>query len=126
MTAIDERLVEALCRAAERDDGDADAVVRAHVRRLAPLATAPDSERLVRAAVARLDGLGCLDALLGDDGVDEILVNAGGDIWVERNGATSPGRVDRRDRPRRRHRAHPRPTRPPPRSHQPRRRCPAR
>jgi pilus assembly protein CpaF len=90
MTAVDERLVEALCRAAEWDDGDADTVVRAHVRRLAPLATAPDSERLVRAAVARLDGLGFLDALLRDDDVDEILVNAGGDIWVERDGATSP------------------------------------
>jgi pilus assembly protein CpaF len=90
MTAVDERLVEALCRAAEWDDGDADTVVRAHVRRLAPLATAPESERLVRAAVARLDGLGSLDALLRDDDVDEILVNAGGDIWVERDGATSP------------------------------------
>jgi pilus assembly protein CpaF len=44
----------------------------------------------VRAAVARLDGLGSLDALLRDDDVDEILVNAGGDIWVERDGATSP------------------------------------
>jgi pilus assembly protein CpaF len=90
MTAVDDRLVEALCRAAEREDGDADAVVRAHVRRLAPLATAPDSERLVRAAVARLDGLGALDALLHDDDVDEVLVNAGGDIWVERDGTTSP------------------------------------
>ena len=89
MTAVDERLVEALCRAAERDDGDADSVVRAHVRRLAPLATVPDSERLVRAAVARLDGLGALDALLGDNDVDEVLVNAGGDIWVERDGTIS-------------------------------------
>ena len=32
VTAVDERLVDALCRAAERDDGDADAVVRGHVR----------------------------------------------------------------------------------------------
>jgi pilus assembly protein CpaF len=90
MNAVNQQLLDALCRAAEEDDGDADAVVRAHVRRLAPLATAPDSERLVRAAVARLDGLGALDALLRDDDVDEILVNPGGDIWIERDGATSP------------------------------------
>ena len=40
----------------------------------------------MRAAVARLDGLGALDALLTDDEVDEVLVNAHGDIWVERDG----------------------------------------
>jgi pilus assembly protein CpaF len=90
MKVLDERLVEALCRAAEEDDGSADDVVRAHVRRVAPLATASDSERLVRAAVARLDGLGALDALLHDATVDEVLVNAGGDIWVERDGSTQP------------------------------------
>ena len=36
------------------------------------------------AAVARLDGLGPLDALLHDATVDEVLVNGGGEIWVER------------------------------------------
>ena len=40
----------------------------------------------MRAAVARLDGLGALDGLLTDDEVDEVLVNAHGDIWVEREG----------------------------------------
>ena len=40
----------------------------------------------MRAAVARLDGLGALDALLADDTVDEVLVNAHGDVWVERDG----------------------------------------
>ena len=40
----------------------------------------------MRAAVARLDGLGALDALLGDGTVDEVLVNAHGDVWVERDG----------------------------------------
>jgi pilus assembly protein CpaF len=91
---MDERLVEALCRAAEGDDGDADIVVRANVRRLAPLASATETERLVRAAVARLDGLGALDALIHDGVVDEVLVNAGGDIWVESDGALRPaGRI---------------------------------
>jgi pilus assembly protein CpaF len=83
---LDDRLVAALCRAAEHDHGDADTVVRAHVRRVAPLASAATSEQLVRAAVARLDGLGALDALLTDPAVDEVLVNAGGDVWVERDG----------------------------------------
>jgi len=94
VNTMDERLVEALCRAAEGDDGDADAVVRANVRRLAPLASATESERLVRAAVARLDGLGALDALIHDGEVDEVLVNAGGDIWVESDGTLRPvGRI---------------------------------
>ena len=62
--AIDERLVAELCRAAQRDHGDATDVVRAHLRRIAPLASEATGERLVRAAVARLDGLGALDALL--------------------------------------------------------------
>ena len=61
---LDDRLVTALCRAAEHEPGDAEDAVRAHVRRLAPLAGGEDAERLVRAAVARLDGLGALDALL--------------------------------------------------------------
>ena len=83
---LDEGLVTALCRAAEHEPGDAENAVRAHVRRLAPLAGPEDAERLVRAAVARLDGLGALDALFRDPTVDEVLVNAGGDIWIERHG----------------------------------------
>lgn len=82
----DERLVRALCAAADTEPGQAEAAVRAHLRRLAPLAGPDESERLVRAAVARLDGLGTLDALLHDDTVDEVLVNAGGEIWVDRGG----------------------------------------
>lgn len=82
----DERLVAALCAAAQTEPGSAEAAVRDHVRRLAPLAGETESERLVRAAVARLDGLGQLDALLADAAVDEVLVNAGGEVWVERRG----------------------------------------
>ncbi len=98
MRVVDPRLVDALCRAAEADDGEADAVVRAHVRRVAPLAGSVESEQLVRAAVARLDGLGALDALLHGSDVDEVLVNAGGDIWVERDGVLhSAGRIGASD-----------------------------
>ena len=58
---------------------------RARPRRPARPARRPvAAERLVRAAVARLDGLGPLDALLVDPTVDEVLVNGGGEIWVER------------------------------------------
>ena len=92
MTAgADEQLVAELCRAAEGDRGAADVVVRAHLRRVAPLVSVAAGERLVRAAVARLDGLGALDALLADESIDEVLVNAPGDIWIERD-----GRLERR------------------------------
>lgn len=87
---VDERLVRALCAAAEREPGDAEAAVRAHLRRLAPLAGPDESARLIRAAVARLDGLGALDALLHDHSVDEVLVNAGGEIWTDRRGDLRP------------------------------------
>jgi pilus assembly protein CpaF len=84
--AVDEHLVAELCRAAAVERGDTDTVVRAHLRRVAPLAGPVAGEALVRAAVARLDGLGSLDALLSDRSVDEVLVNAHGDVWVERDG----------------------------------------
>ena len=84
---VDDRLVAALCRAAEHEHGDTDAVVRAHLRRVAPLADSAAGERLVRAAMARLDGLGRLEPFLGDPGVDEVLVNPDGTIWTERDGA---------------------------------------
>ena len=83
---VDERLVAALCRAAQGEPGSAETAVREHVRRLAPLAGEIERERLVDAAVARLDGLGPLDALVRDTTVDEVLVNGGGEIWVERAG----------------------------------------
>jgi len=97
-TPPDERIVEALCRAAEHEHGLTDAVVRSHLRRLAPLASDVDSERLVAAAVARLDGLGPLEALLADDQVDEVLVNGDGEVWTEIAGRTRrAGRLDRAD-----------------------------
>lgn len=85
-SAVDERLVAALCRAVQAEPGSAENAVREHVRRLAPLAGAAERERLVGAAVARLDGLGPLDALIRDATIDEVLVNGGGEIWIERAG----------------------------------------
>ena len=56
------------------------------MRAVAPLADEAHQSRLVAAAVARLAGLDGLDALMADRDVDEILVNAGGEVWVERGG----------------------------------------
>ena len=113
----DDRLVEALCRAAAAEPGSAETAVREHVRRLAPLADALERERLVDAAVARLDGLGPLDSLIRDRSVDEVLVNAGGEIWVERAGRPGTPGIDCRGRPRGRDRADPRTARSSARSH---------
>ena len=90
VSTVDDGLVTALCRAAEREPGDTTSVVRSHVRRVAPLAGTAATEELVRAAVARLDGLGELDALLRDPTIDEVLVNSGGEVWIERDGDLQP------------------------------------
>ena len=84
---LDERLVAELCRAAERQHGDADDVVRAHLRRVAPLG----ERRHRRAAGARRRRPPRRPRRARRDcspttTVDEVLVNAHGDIWVERDG----------------------------------------
>ena len=83
---LDDRLVTALCRAAEHEPGDAEDAVRAHVRRLAPLAgprtPSASSGRRSPGSTASAPSTRCL----ADPTVDEVLVNAGGDIWVERHG----------------------------------------
>jgi pilus assembly protein CpaF len=86
----DHELVDTLCRRVAEIPGDVDAVVRRHVRAVAPLADEAHQSRLVAAAVARLAGLDGLDALMADRDVDEILVNAGGEVWVERAGELHP------------------------------------
>ena len=35
---------------------------------------------------ARVDGLGPLEPLLADPSVDEVMLNGGGEVWVERHG----------------------------------------
>ena len=122
---LDEQLVTELCRAAAAERGDPDTVVRAHLRRVAPLAGPDVGELLVRAAVARLDGLGSLDPLLADDTVDEVLVNAHGDVWVERDGSMTRAGHLAAVGPGCRHRAHPGPARSSARPVQPDRRRPA-
>ena len=82
----DGAIIEELCRRVADLRGDVGDLVADEVRRLAPLAAAPEQRRLADAALSRLGGLGELDDLMIDPTVDEVLVNAGRDIWVERGG----------------------------------------
>lgn len=52
----------------------------------APLATAERRSQIVDDVRARIDGLGPLHEFAADGSVSEILVNPGGDVWVERRG----------------------------------------
>jgi pilus assembly protein CpaF len=54
-------------------------------RRVAPLSTPAEQQRLAAQAVARLRGLGELEPLLADDHIDEVLVNRD-EIWIDRGG----------------------------------------
>ena len=89
----DDLLVEAICRAAAERPGDLAEVVHRLVDELDPLATDQRRRQLVRTCIARLDGLDVLDALLADPDVDEVMVNGGTDVWVDR-----AGRLTRADR----------------------------
>lgn len=86
------RLLDRVCRSASADRGAVDAVVAHHVDRLAPLATVRERSHLVRDAIARLDGLDVLQRHLDDLDVDEIMVNGGAQVWIDRCGRVS--RVD--------------------------------
>src|SRR4051812_31324859 len=87
-----EELAEALRgRLIERArDGGGGGPLGAEVRRLvdAEAAALPEDERDALAArVVRLaTGLGPLEPLLADPGVDEVMVNGPGEVWVERRG----------------------------------------
>jgi pilus assembly protein CpaF len=82
------RLLDDVCSAARDTDGDLDELVDGAVRKLAPLATAAERTALHNAAMARMAGLGELEALIADPAVDEVLVN-GDEVWIDRNGRVS-------------------------------------
>lgn len=79
-------LVREICRLTGDRPGDPETLVRQEVHRLAPLCSPDQQHLIVRDALARLDGLGELDRLLHDPDIDEVLVNAGSDIWIDRRG----------------------------------------
>jgi pilus assembly protein CpaF len=84
---IDTDLVRTICALVADRPGDPAPLVCAEVRRLAPLCTDDERRRLADRAMAHLRGLGELDAYVRDDAVDEVMVNAGRQIWIDRNGA---------------------------------------
>jgi len=83
----DAATVREICRRVADRPGDTRTLVIDEVRRLAPLRTAGEQELLTDSALARLGGLGELEVYLRDPDVDEVMVNAGRSIWIERHGA---------------------------------------
>ena len=79
-------LVRTVCELVADEPGDPTPLVEAQVRRLAPLCSTDDRILLTDRAIAHLRGLGELDAYVRDETVDEVLVNAGREIWIDRAG----------------------------------------
>ena len=86
MSAHLDACVDEVCRLAADLHGEVHAVVESQLDAVAPLATSAERASIVSRAVARLDGLGALDEYLHDDDVDEILINRGREVVVERSG----------------------------------------
>ena len=80
-------LVDSVCAAAANERGDVRTVVTALADRFAPLATIAQRTIVADRAIARLDGLDALEVHLADPDVDEVMVNAGRDVWIDRRGA---------------------------------------
>lgn len=89
MTA--DALIEAVCADARDTRGDVRAAVEAAADRRAPLVPEPERAGLVAAAIARLTGLDVLEQHLDDAAVDEVVVNTGGEVWIDRSGRLQPG-----------------------------------
>jgi pilus assembly protein CpaF len=60
--------------------------LRALARRREPLLPATALDTVVSRVRARVEGLGPLEPLLDDPSVDEVMLNGGGEVWVERHG----------------------------------------
>ena len=86
MTSTPDQLVELVCREASTIPGDVRLVVAEQVDRLAPLASSAERRHIIARATARLDGLDALDEHLRDGSVDEVIVNRGQEVWVDRGG----------------------------------------
>jgi len=83
----DHDIVRTGCDLVADRPGDPTPLVEAEVRRLAPLCSPEEQVVLTERAIAHLRGLGDLDAYVRDDGIDEVLVNSGSEIWIDRDGA---------------------------------------
>lgn len=95
LSAAPPELVDAV-RAGLGPDDD----VRAAVRRAAPLLDPRVQEAVARRVDSEVRGLGVLDELLTDPTVQEVMVNAGREVWVDAGGRLRhvttllPGAVD--------------------------------
>jgi pilus assembly protein CpaF len=102
MTAVegDRDLVDVVCRLASGLRGDVTDVVSGLVDQLDPLAGNDRRSRAIASAVARLAGLDALEIHLADDTVDEVMVNSGREVWIDRGGELeaagelAPGAID--------------------------------
>ena len=79
--------VDRVCSEVRGNSGDIEMLIALAVRRVAPLATAAERDAISAGSLARLCGLGEREILLDDPSVDEVLVNAGHEIWIERAGS---------------------------------------
>ena len=103
MEALDELAVALRARLVERArDGTAGGSLDDEVRSLVEREAAPlpeaDRAELAARVVLLATGLGPLEPLLADPGVDEVMVNGPGSVYVERRGRLerARGRVRRR------------------------------
>lgn len=96
-TEVIDQVRERLVAAPSDDPG---AVISRFVDDLLPLAAHEHRCRLVAQLGAELLGMGPLQELLDDPEVDEVLVNAGAEVWIERGGRLAragrlrPGQAD--------------------------------
>jgi pilus assembly protein CpaF len=82
-----EELIDRVCHEVAAKTGPVALLVAAAADRIAPLMDDHERADLVSRAVARLEGLDALQHYLDDDSVDEVLVNRGGQTWIERDGS---------------------------------------
>ncbi len=83
-------LADAVCEQISTVAGDVRQLADDRVRAIAPLLDRGSQARTIDEVVARLAGLGPLDRWFRDPSVDEILVNRGREIWVDRDGTLEP------------------------------------
>jgi pilus assembly protein CpaF len=87
-TSLRERLVEHA--RATADDTPVEEQVRALVAAEAAPLPERERERLAERVLRLATGLGPLEPLLADPAVDEVMVNGGGEVYVERDGLLEP------------------------------------
>ncbi len=82
----DADVVRSVCELIADRPGDTAVLAAQEIRRLAPLRSPDEQLALADEVVAHLCGLGELDVFLRDPTIDEVLVNGGGEVWIDRRG----------------------------------------